>query len=313
VGDLRASVEPTANVALLSDGAERRLQLGLTMTDYGDQYQGGWETADPVGAARKQLNSDPASKSLWKSVLNGAVSNAATMVIGGSGPTRVTPQDEAAWRHANPNARAGEMPTVQIEFDVDSGWKRTIGTTPPMGESLLNVFSLGTVPVGKSLGTFWGGVTTASDDNLSIGIRSQAAYDAGSNWLSVPAAALMTGAPGLRFGEGSATAKVPVGRPGEFSIVDWSGYPNVPKPQGPFRLIEGAEYDAARSAANVSNNKIRQDQGLVGKPVDIHETQPVKFGGSPTDPANKLILPRDIHRQQVTPWWNQLQRDLTKP
>ena len=51
-------------------------------------------------------------------------------------------------------------------------------------------------------------------------------------------------------------------------------------------------------------------QGLNGQPVDIHEVQPVKFGGSPTDPANKVILDRTLHRQQVTPWWNQFQRNL---
>ncbi|HXC36678.1 MAG TPA: hypothetical protein VNV43_12435 [Candidatus Acidoferrales bacterium] len=88
-------------------------------------------------------------------------------------------------------------------------------------------------------------------------------------------------------------------KPGSFSIADWSGYPaGVPKPAGQFRLIEGAEYDAARAAANQANNKIRIQQGLRGQPVDVHEIQPVKFGGSPTDPANKIILDRSLHRQQ---------------
>jgi len=98
---------------------------------------------------------------------------------------------------------------------------------------------------------------------------------------------------------------------GSFSISDWTGYPSgVPQPAGPFRLLEGAEYAAARSAANNANRTIRKDQGLVGLPVDVHEVNPVKFGGSPTDSTNKLVLPRDVHRQQVTPWWNQLQKDL---
>lgn len=61
----------------------------------------------------------------------------------------------------------------------------------------------------------------------------------------------------------------------------------VPKPQGPFRLLEGAEYNAARNAANKANSNIRRDQGLVGQPVDVHETNPVKFGGSPTDPTKE--------------------------
>jgi hypothetical protein len=76
-------------------------------------------------------------------------------------------------------------------------------------------------------------------------------------------------------------------------------------------LVEGVEYENARAAANSANNQIRLQQSLRGKPVDVHEIQPVKFGGSPTDPANKVILDRAIHRQQVTPWWNQLLRELT--
>lgn len=49
----------------------------------------------------------------------------------------------------------------------------------------------------------------------------------------------------------------------------------------------------------------------MGQPVDVHEVKPVKFDGSPTDSANKVVLPRDVHRQQVTPWWNPLQRDIS--
>lgn len=97
---------------------------------------------------------------------------------------------------------------------------------------------------------------------------------------------------------------------GDFSISDWDGYPEgVPKPDGPFRLVEGAEYNSARKAANAANNKIRQDNNLRGKPVDVHEIKPVKFGGSPTDPANKIIIDRGTHRQKLTPWWNKLQKD----
>jgi hypothetical protein len=60
----------------------------------------------------------------------------------------------------------------------------------------------------------------------------------------------------------------------------------------------------------MTRSTIRREQGLVGQIVDVHEIQPVKFGGSATDPANKVILPRNVHTQQVTPWWNQLQKDL---
>jgi hypothetical protein len=198
---------------------------------------------------------------------------------------------------------------VQIKFDVDTwSWKTSLGTTEPLGQQFLNVLSLGTVPVGNGLGTFFGGAATANDDSLSYRTRQQGAYDAGGNMLALPAAALMVGAPALKFERPPA----PVVNPGEFSIVNWTGYPaGVPRPQGPFKIIDGAEYDAARAAANRTNNAIRQDQGLVGQPVDIHEVQPVKFNGDPVDPANKVVIPRPLHRQQVTPWWNQLQRDLT--
>jgi hypothetical protein len=45
---------------------------------------------------------------------------------------------------------------------------------------------------------------------------------------------------------------------GSFSIGDWTGYPDyVPKPDGPFRLLQGEEYKSARKAANRANQKIR--------------------------------------------------------
>jgi hypothetical protein len=134
-----------------------------------------------------------------------------------------------------------------------------------------------------------------------------AAVDVGLFALS----ALRVAGVGANVGRSARSAFV---KPGSFSITDWTGYPSgVARPQGPFRLIEGAEYDAARSAANVANGAIRRERGLVGQSVDIHELQPVKFGGSPIDAANKVILPRDLHRQQVTPWWNQLMRDISDP
>jgi hypothetical protein len=100
---------------------------------------------------------------------------------------------------------------------------------------------------------------------------------------------------------------------GSFSITElgWRGYPEgVPRPQGPFRILEGAEYDAARKAANQANQAIRSAdrQSLAGQ--HIHEIQPIKFGGSPIDPANKIPLPIDLHVTEVTPWWTRLLRSL---
>ncbi|HXI69558.1 MAG TPA: RHS repeat-associated core domain-containing protein [Verrucomicrobiae bacterium] len=111
--------------------------------------------------------------------------------------------------------------------------------------------------------------------------------------------------PGLTAAEGTTL------REGSFSIVDWSDYPaNVPKPTGSFNLLEGAEYDAARTEANAANRAMHQaDPSLNG--LQLHEIQPVKFGGSPTDPLNKIPLTPQQHAP-VTTWWNQLQRDITQ-
>jgi hypothetical protein len=97
---------------------------------------------------------------------------------------------------------------------------------------------------------------------------------------------------------------------GSFSISDWNGYPDyLPMPEGPFRLLKGEEYEAARSAADAANRALRaENPGLQG--WEIHEIQPVKFGGSPTAIDNKFPLPPSVHRGEVTPWWNQLQRDI---
>jgi len=41
----------------------------------------------------------------------------------------------------------------------------------------------------------------------------------------------------------------------------------------------------------------------------IHEIHPVKFGGSPTDPANKIALTPAEHAKYTT-FWNRLMKDL---
>jgi RHS repeat-associated protein len=112
--------------------------------------------------------------------------------------------------------------------------------------------------------------------------------------------------------DGNCTNEVEQVAEGEFSIVDWSNYPNnpqVPKPQGTFRILEGAEYQAARAQANAANRAMHQtDPTLRG--LQIHEIKPVKFSGSPTDPANKVVLTPSGHLP-FTKWWNALHRALT--
>jgi len=139
------------------------------------------------------------------------------------------------------------------------------------------------------IGRTWGKLTVAA-----VGIVGDVAAVAG----------------GVGAAAGAAGGVGKVGLPeGSFSIVDWKGYPaGVPKPSGPFRLLGGAEYAAARDAANRANAAMhRVDPSLRGQ--HIHEVHPVKFGGSPIDPANKLALPPATH-WPTTAWWNQLQRDV---
>ncbi len=96
---------------------------------------------------------------------------------------------------------------------------------------------------------------------------------------------------------------------GSFTIKDWGGYPDgIPKPKGPFKLIEGEGYNTARKAANQANAAMhRADSTLAGK--QIHEIHPVKFGGNPVDPGNKIPLSPQDHAP-VTKFWNGLQRKI---
>lgn len=86
----------------------------------------------------------------------------------------------------------------------------------------------------------------------------------------------------------------------------------MPKPEGTYRILTGEEYDLARATADATNDAIREAYGLRGSGMDIHEIKPVKFGGSPTDRANKVLIDSDKHRRTVTPWWNQLQREVER-
>lgn len=47
------------------------------------------------------------------------------------------------------------------------------------------------------------------------------------------------------------------------------------------------------------------------KGKEIFEIQPIIFGGSPTDPANKTVLSREDHIKAVN-YWNKVIRDLKK-
>jgi len=118
---------------------------------------------------------------------------------------------------------------------------------------------------------------------------------------------LRPAAAAIASGSCVATEAVPNG---EFSISNWDGYPaGGPKPEGPFRLLEGDEYSAARNAADKANSALH-DAGPNLSGLQIHEVQPVKFGGSPTDLANKVVLTPAEH-MQYTVWWNRVQRSIS--
>jgi RHS repeat-associated protein len=116
-----------------------------------------------------------------------------------------------------------------------------------------------------------------------------------------------------RIAKGGATeGGAPVSSPypeGTFSVADWTGYPEgLPKPNGPFRLLEGTEYTNARNAANKANRDLHlQNPDWDG--LQIHEIHPVKFNGSPTDLSNKVPLDPAVHRPYTT-FWTRLQRNI---
>jgi RHS repeat-associated protein len=134
---------------------------------------------------------------------------------------------------------------------------------------------------------------------ISGGVASTAGIASGGlglyNWATAASAAAESGL-----------------NPGSFSVIDWGNLPEHLRPDGPMNLLETGsdELLAAQRAKAVANDALREDLDLRGVPMDIHEIQPVKFGGSPTDFANKTLVPRDFHQQVVTPFWNQLQRDI---
>jgi len=89
--------------------------------------------------------------------------------------------------------------------------------------------------------------------------------------------------------------------------------PAPPALRVPVRLIEGQEYEVNRALANSANqatqSQLRAQLGLrPWESIDaqIHEGIPVKFGGSPTDPANKFLLTGSEH-QEYTNFWRELQ------
>lgn len=97
---------------------------------------------------------------------------------------------------------------------------------------------------------------------------------------------------------------------GSFSVSNWSGYPaGGLQPSGPFRLLEGGEYTTARGLANTTNAALRRANPEALKGFQIHEIHPVKYGGSPTEISNKILLTPSEHAK-YTNFWNSMMKNL---
>jgi len=84
----------------------------------------------------------------------------------------------------------------------------------------------------------------------------------------------------------------------------------VAVPTGPFRLIEGEEYQGALSAKNAINGAIH-DANPEFDGLQLHEIHPVKFGGSPTAIENKILVTPAEHLE-YTKYWNKMMWEIRK-
>ncbi|WP_252238413.1 RHS repeat-associated core domain-containing protein [Clostridium sp. VAP51] len=104
---------------------------------------------------------------------------------------------------------------------------------------------------------------------------------------------------------------------GTFKIIDWSEYPDeyvpMPNQDKTWTFLQGGDYDEARKSANKFNSNLRRsDTYYKDNKLEIHEVEPVKFGGSPTDVNNKTTIQSKAHRKYVTPWWNKIRDEVKK-
>lgn len=128
--------------------------------------------------------------------------------------------------------------------------------------------------------------------------------------------ALLGGGSGIESGSSSIVEIVDEEK-GTFIIKDWSDYPDdyvpVPDQNKVWTFLEGDEYNSARDSANIFNRNMRAaDPYYANNGLEIHEIEPVKMGGSPTDINNKTAIQSQVHRRYVTPWWNKIRDEVKK-
>jgi hypothetical protein len=93
--------------------------------------------------------------------------------------------------------------------------------------------------------------------------------------------------------------------------IDWGDYPDdlSPIPEGNLSFLDGDDYLFARDLADAHNDFLHANFPEKYKGFDIHEIQPIKFGGDPVSISNKMPITRPNH-SIVTNWWNRLQRKI---
>jgi RHS repeat-associated protein len=171
-----------------------------------------------------------------------------------------------------------------------------------------------TVSSNAVLDHWWTETEAGSTDTTTTGGGGGTTGGGGSGAGAVPGAEVTTaaGSAGPPPDPCGGVSNVDPSDPDAFNITDWSDYPtngNVPQPKGPFKLLEGEEYDTAREAGN-KGAKAYGDKYGVHRPEQSHHIHPIKFGGHPSDPDNLMPLHSPWPHQEYTNWWKQLQKEL---
>jgi hypothetical protein len=75
----------------------------------------------------------------------------------------------------------------------------------------------------------------------------------------------------------------------------------LPRPSGPFRVLEGAEAEAAFTRARLANRALLvRNEELIG--FELVEVHPALLGGDPETIANKRAVDGETHRELVAFW-----------
>ena len=147
-------------------------------------------------------------------------------------------------------------------------------------------------------------LTTKSEQTVTVGAKAPKTIKVSPKYVSKKSKKVQTDKKVIKDNK----KKSDKSRDNSFYINNWEGYPDAPRPKGPFRILEGDEYTNARKLANKTNRNLhKQNPELDG--LQIHEMHPVKFGGSPTNIDNKIALTPKEHAK-YTIFWNRKLKEL---